>query len=46
MAGIMTLMLLRYFYLQYQHRQQEQAQLEARVAALQARIQPHSCSTA
>ena len=41
MAGIITLMLLRYFYLQYQHRQQEQAQLESRVAALQARIQPH-----
>ncbi|TDT44324.1 two-component system sensor histidine kinase AlgZ [Halospina denitrificans] len=41
MAAIITLMMLRYFYLQYQHRQQEQAQLEARVAALQARIQPH-----
>lgn len=41
MAAIITLMLLRYFYLQHQHRQQEQAQLEARVAALQARIQPH-----
>jgi len=41
MAAIITLMLLRYFYLQYQHREQERAWLEARVAALQARIQPH-----
>lgn len=41
MAAIITLMLLRYFYLQYQHREQERSQLEARVAALQARIQPH-----
>ena len=41
MGAIITLMLLRYFYLQHQHREQERAQLEARVAALQARIQPH-----
>ena len=41
MAGLITLMLLRYFHLQYQRRRQEEAELEARVAALQARIQPH-----
>ncbi len=41
MAGLITLMLLRYFHLQYQRRRQEEAELEARVAALQARIRPH-----
>lgn len=32
---------LRYFYVQEQLRQQKQAELEARLAALQARIRPH-----
>lgn len=41
MAALITLMVLRYFHLQYQRRRQEEAELEARVAALQARIQPH-----
>ena len=41
MAALITLMLLRYFHLQYQRRRQEEAEIEARVAALQARIQPH-----
>ena len=41
MAALITLMLLRYFHLQYQRRRQEEAELEARIAALQARIQPH-----
>ncbi len=32
---------LRYFYLQHQWRQQKQAELRARLEALQARIRPH-----
>jgi len=40
-AALITLMLLRHFYLQYQWRLEKQAQLEARVTSLQARIQPH-----
>ena len=40
-ATLITLMLLRNFYLQHQWRLEKQAQLEARVASLQARIQPH-----
>lgn len=40
-ATLVTLMLLRNFYLQHQWRLEKQAQLEARVASLQARIQPH-----
>ncbi len=34
-------LLLRYFYLQHQWRQQKQAELRARLQALQARIRPH-----
>ena len=41
MAALITLMALRYFHLQYQRRRQEEAEVEARIAALQARIQPH-----
>jgi len=40
-AAVITLMVLRYFYLQYRWQQEKQAQMEARLAALQARIQPH-----
>jgi len=38
---IMSALLLRYFYLQSQWRKQEQAELRARIEALQARIRPH-----
>ncbi len=38
---IMSALLLRYFYLQSQWRRQEQAELRARIEALQARIRPH-----
>ena len=38
---IMCALLLRYFYLQGQWRHQQQAELQARLQALQARIQPH-----
>ena len=38
---IMCALLLRYFYLQGQWQQQQQAELQARLQALQARIQPH-----
>ena len=41
MALIISGLLLRYFYLQSQWRRQEQAELQARLEALQARIQPH-----
>lgn len=34
-------LLLRYFYLQHQWRQQKQAESQARLQALQARIRPH-----
>ncbi|WP_407313482.1 sensor histidine kinase [Pseudomonas sp. nanlin1] len=40
-ALIMSALLLRYFYLQSQWRKQQQAELQARIEALQARIQPH-----
>ncbi|MBO3277475.1 sensor histidine kinase [Pseudomonas schmalbachii] len=40
-ALIMSTLLLRYFYLQSQWRKQEQAELRARIEALQARIRPH-----
>ncbi len=38
---IMCALLLRYFYLQGQWRRQQQAELQARLQALQARIHPH-----
>jgi two-component system sensor histidine kinase AlgZ len=38
---IMSALLLRYFYLQSQWRQQQQAELRARIESLQARIRPH-----
>ncbi len=40
-GGVITLGLLRNFYIQHQWQLQKQAELRARVAALQARIQPH-----
>ncbi|SDN46480.1 sensor histidine kinase [Pseudomonas jinjuensis] len=40
-AAIMSALLLRYFYLQSQWRRQQQAELRARIEALQARIRPH-----
>lgn len=40
-AAILTLMVLRYFFLQHQWQQQRQAEMQARLAALQARIHPH-----
>jgi len=40
-AVIATLMVLRYFYLQHQWRQQKQAEMTYRLTALQARIHPH-----
>jgi len=40
-ALIMSALLLRYFYLQSQWRLQQQAELKARLEALQARIKPH-----
>ncbi|EIK97279.1 alginate biosynthesis protein AlgZ/FimS [Pseudomonas sp. M47T1] len=40
-ALIMSALLLRYFYLQSQWRLQQQAELQARLEALQARIKPH-----
>ncbi|WP_309304291.1 sensor histidine kinase [Pseudomonas sp. LS1212] len=41
MSLIIASLLLRYFYLQSQWRRQEQAELHARLEALQARIKPH-----
>ncbi|WP_166269632.1 sensor histidine kinase [Marinobacter caseinilyticus] len=41
LAMIITLMVLRYFYLQHQWQQQRQAEMQARLTALQARIHPH-----
>src|SRR5690606_608759 len=38
---IMSALLLRYFYLQSQWRRQQQAELQARIESLQARIRPH-----
>ncbi|MEM9620963.1 MAG: histidine kinase [Pseudomonadota bacterium] len=40
-AGIITGLLLRYFYVQQRLRQQEQAELQSRIQALQSRIRPH-----
>ncbi|TWI57515.1 two-component system sensor histidine kinase AlgZ [Pseudomonas duriflava] len=40
-ALIMSALMLRYFYLQSQWRRQQQAELKARIEALQARIRPH-----
>lgn len=40
-SGIITLMALRYFYVQHQWKQQIQAEARARLRALQARIHPH-----
>ena len=40
-ASILAGVMLRYFYLQQQLREQHQAELQARVQALQSRIRPH-----
>ncbi len=40
-AAIVAGIALRYFYLQQQLRQQQEAELRARIEALQARIRPH-----
>lgn len=40
-AAIMTGIAFRYFFLQHQFRQQEKAELNARIQALQSRIRPH-----
>jgi two-component system sensor histidine kinase AlgZ len=40
-SGIITALTLRYFYVQQQLRQQEQAELQSRIQALQSRIRPH-----
>ena len=40
-SGIITGMVLRYFYVQQRLREQEQAELQARLQALQSRIRPH-----
>ncbi|MFZ1829389.1 MAG: sensor histidine kinase [Candidatus Competibacteraceae bacterium] len=40
-AGIITLIALRYFYIGYQWQQQIEAESRARLRALQARIHPH-----
>jgi two-component system sensor histidine kinase AlgZ len=40
-AAIIAGMVLRYFYVQQQLREQEQSELEARIQALQSRIRPH-----
>ena len=40
-SGIVTLLALRYFYIQHQWKQQMQAEALARWQALQARIHPH-----
>lgn len=41
LALLITLMVLRYFYLQHQWQQQREAEMQAHLIALQARIQPH-----
>jgi two-component system sensor histidine kinase AlgZ len=38
---LITLMVLRYFYLQFQWQKQQEAEMQARLTALQARIHPH-----
>ena len=40
-AGIITGLMLRYFYVQQRLRLQEQAELQSRIQALQSRIRPH-----
>jgi two-component system sensor histidine kinase AlgZ len=40
-SGIITGMVLRYFYVQQQLREQEQSELQSRIQALQSRIRPH-----
>jgi len=40
-AGIISVLALRYFYVQQQLRAQEQSELESRIQALQSRIRPH-----
>ena len=40
-AAIMSGIAFRYFFLQYQLRREEQAELNSRIQALQSRIQPH-----
>jgi two-component system sensor histidine kinase AlgZ len=40
-SGIITGLVLRYFYVQQRLREQEQAELQARLQALQSRIRPH-----
>ncbi|MDP4548159.1 sensor histidine kinase [Marinobacter sp. MDS2] len=41
LALLISLVVLRYFYLQYQWQQQTEAEMQARLTSLQARIQPH-----
>ncbi len=41
LALLISLMVLRYFYLQHQWQQQREAEMQARLTSLQARIQPH-----
>jgi len=40
-SGIISILILRYFYLQFQWKEQKQAELRSRIQALQARIRPH-----
>ncbi len=40
-SGVITLLALRYFYIQHQWRRNVQAEVRARLQALQARIHPH-----
>ena len=40
-SGIITALVLRYFYVQQRLRLQEQAELQSRIQALQSRIRPH-----
>lgn len=40
-STIIGALVLRYFYLQFQWREQKQAELRSRIEALQARIKPH-----
>ena len=45
-SAILSALVLRYLYVQQQWRQKMQAEAQARLQALQARIRPHFCSTA
>lgn len=40
-SSILGILLMRYFYLQFQWREQKQAELRSRLEALQSRIRPH-----